>query len=144
MGASAMKKAAAIAAIMVVSAAIGVIISVDGGASKGIGVWMRIAYMLLGVSISFFVIMIVYIIHTLIITGRRGKEERIKGILKEAKKIEERIKEEGLTSATDIILSEVLDEIRSTRSVIVSLILFGIGILFSLGLAIMAMLLTFT
>jgi len=144
MGARARKKAAAIAAIMVVLAAIGVIISVDGGASKGIGGWMRIAYMLLGVSISFFVIMIVYIIHTLIITGRRGKEERIKGILKEAKKIEERIKEEGLTSATDIILSEVLDEIRSTRSVIVSLILFGIGILFSLGLAIMAMLLTFT
>jgi len=66
----------------------------EAGANKGIGGWIRMAYMLLGVSISFFVIMIIYIIiHTLIIARKRGKEERIKGILKEAKKIEEKIKE---------------------------------------------------
>jgi len=99
------KKAAAIATIMIVSAAIAVIIiSVEGGANTGIGGWMGMAYMLLGVSISFFVIMIIYIIHTLIIAGKRGKEERIKGILKEAKKIEEEIKEEGLTKSEVLVL----------------------------------------
>jgi len=86
--------------------------------------------------------MIIYIIYTTITRRRVKKENRIIEILKEAKRIEKKIKEEGLTSAADIVLSQVLYEVRSTRSEIGSLILFGIGILFSLSLAIIAMLFT--
>ncbi len=133
--------AIAIAAIVVVSVAEA---SISPGGMYNNNGWMKTAYILLGVSISSFIAMIIYIIYYYLttITRRVKKENRIIEILKEAKRIEKRIKEEGLTSATDIVLSEVLYEIRSTRSVIGSLILFGIGILFSLSLAIIAMLFT--
>jgi len=139
--------AIAIAAIVVVSVAIAAITSVEASISTGPGGmynngWIKIAYILFGVSLSFFVVMIIYIIYITITRRRVKKENRIIEILKEAKRIEKKIKGEGLTSAADIVLSQVLYEIRSTRSEMLSLILFGIGILFSLSLAIIAMLFT--
>ena len=134
----------------IATATLGMVVAVGtvlAGASTGLeGIYnnggMKIAYVLLGVSLFFTVAMILYIVHILIARRKVKKQDKIKEILKEAKMIEEKIKGEGLTSITDIVLSQVLYEIRNTRSEIVSLILFSIGILFSLTLAIIAMLFT--
>ena len=98
-----MKGAIAIAVIMTVSVVISVITSAEASTGlagiDNIGGWMKMAYILLGVSLSFFIVMIIYIIYTTITRRRVKKENRIIEILKEAKRIEKKIKGEGLTSA---------------------------------------------
>ncbi|MCW3130039.1 MAG: hypothetical protein N2V75_08100 [Methanophagales archaeon] len=91
---------------------------------------MELWQILLGVAFFLVVLTFVY----LLINRTRRKEKVIK-ILKEAKALKKEIEKEGLTTASDVVLAQILCGINDIKA----LILFCVGVLVALNLTIISM-----
>ncbi len=84
----------------------------------------------LGIALLLAVLTFVY----LLISKLRRREKVIK-ILKEAKAMKKEIEKEGLTTASDVVLAQILCGISDVKA----LILFCVGVLVALNLTIISM-----
>ena len=91
---------------------------------------MELWQILLGVAFFLVVLTFVY----LLINRTRRKEKVIK-ILKEAKALKKEIEKEGLTTASDVVLAQILCGVNDIKA----LILFCVGVLVALNLTIISM-----
>ena len=132
--------AAAMAARMIASVFVAMVptVSTQAGVNglTGIKLW----HVLLTISIILAILTFTY---PLISKRRkRNKEEEVIKILKEAKELKNKIeeKEEGLTTPTDVILTQILSTLNTGISDLKALILFGIATLVAINLTIISLL----
>ena len=92
---------------------------------------MELWQILLGIAFFLAVLTFVY----LLINRTRRREKVIK-ILKEAKAMKKEIEKEGLTTASDVVLAQILCGISDIKA----LILFCVGVLVALNLTVVSML----
>jgi hypothetical protein len=96
--------------------------------AKGV---IEIWHVLLAISILLAILTFTYPL-----ISRRKRREKVIKILKEAKAMEKEIEEEeGLTTAADVVLSQILCGINDIKA----LILFGVGVLVALNLTIISL-----
>jgi len=91
---------------------------------------MELWQILLGIAFLFAVLTFAYLL-----IGRLRRREKVIKILKEAKAMKKEIEKEGLTTASEVVLAQIVCGINDVKA----LILFGVGILVALNLTIISM-----
>ena len=91
---------------------------------------MELWQILLGMAFLLVILTFVY----LLISRKRRRENVVK-ILKEAKALKKEIEKEGLTTASDVVLAQILCGMNDVKA----LILFCVGVLIALNLTIISM-----
>ncbi len=91
---------------------------------------MELWLILLGIAFLLAVLTFVYLL-----IGRLRRKEKVIKILKEAKAMKKEIEKEGLTTASEIVLAQIVCGINDIKA----LILFCVGVLVALNLTIVSM-----